>query len=276
MAIFCSALALTFLPGNEAEARFNPDDAIGPVQVQCVDHSQDSASQLDFVNPIVQALNDSNFNPDDFALVLEDGTEIRLQDLQAEDEEDLSQELKANPQLAALLASASADDDNDVADSGEYEIAENSRTYPAPSRHTTKKRTSSRSRHASRRKAPHYTNRGILPPSGRWPVAKGKCATLKGRASYYGGGEKLKRNTASGRRFNPNVIAAANRTLPMGARVQVKNLKNGKVLGNVVINDRGPAIETGRMLDLTKGAARKLGFIQAGETTVEVRVCRGS
>ena len=56
------------------------------------------------------------------------------------------------------------------------------------------------------------------------------------------------------------------RTLPLGSKVKVTNQRNGKSL-IVRINDRGPFIK-GRVLDLSKGAAQRLGFISAGHTNV--------
>jgi rare lipoprotein A len=77
------------------------------------------------------------------------------------------------------------------------------------------------------------------------------------RASYYGsgfGGHK----TASGERFNPNSMTAASKTLPMGSIVHVTNLETGRSV-NVRINDRGPYVR-GRSLDLSHGAARRIGL----------------
>ncbi len=83
-----------------------------------------------------------------------------------------------------------------------------------------------------------------------------------GRASWYA----LTSKTASGERMNPAGMTAAHRTLPLGSKVRVTNQNNGKSLV-VRINDRGPFIK-GRVLDLSKGAAQKLGFIGAGHTKV--------
>ncbi|KFJ56431.1 rare lipoA family protein [Brucella neotomae 5K33] len=66
--------------------------------------------------------------------------------------------------------------------------------------------------------------------------------------------------------MNPAGLTAAHRTLPLGSKVKVTNQKNGKSLV-VRINDRGPFIK-GRVLDLSKGAASRLGFIGAGHTKV--------
>jgi len=83
-----------------------------------------------------------------------------------------------------------------------------------------------------------------------------------GGASWYA----LTSRTASGERMNPAGITAAHRTLPLGSKVKVTNQKNGKSIV-VRINDRGPFIK-GRVLDLSKGAAKRLGFINAGHTKV--------
>lgn len=83
-----------------------------------------------------------------------------------------------------------------------------------------------------------------------------------GRASWYA----LTSKTASGERMNPAGMTAAHRTLPLGSKVRVTNQSNGKSL-IVRINDRGPFIK-GRVLDLSKGAAKQLGFINAGHTNV--------
>lgn len=83
-----------------------------------------------------------------------------------------------------------------------------------------------------------------------------------GRASWYA----LTSKTASGERMNPAGMTAAHRTLPLGSKVRVTNQTNGKSLV-VRINDRGPFIK-GRVLDLSKGAAKQLGFVGAGHAKV--------
>lgn len=88
------------------------------------------------------------------------------------------------------------------------------------------------------------------------------AAAQCGRASWYA----LHSRTASGERMNPSALTAAHRSLPFGTRLKVTNKKNGKSVV-VRINDRGPFIK-GRMLDLSKGAASRLGFIQSGHTSV--------
>jgi len=83
-----------------------------------------------------------------------------------------------------------------------------------------------------------------------------------GRASWYA----LTSKTASGERMNPSAMTAAHRNLPFGTKLKVTNKRNGKSV-IVRINDRGPFIK-GRVLDLSRAAAGRLGFIGAGHTSV--------
>ena len=87
-------------------------------------------------------------------------------------------------------------------------------------------------------------------------------------ASWYGGGEKLARHTASGEVFRPNGLTAAHRTLPLGTMLHVS--ANGRSV-LVRVNDRGPAAWTGRSLDLSRGAAQALGMIGRGTARVSWR-----
>ena len=91
-----------------------------------------------------------------------------------------------------------------------------------------------------------------------------------GIASWYGPGFHGK-TTANGEIFDQNKISAAHRTLPMPSIVKVTNLENGKVLDKVRINDRGPFARN-RIIDLSKKAAEKLGFIKNGVAKVRVEI----
>jgi rare lipoprotein A len=88
------------------------------------------------------------------------------------------------------------------------------------------------------------------------------AAAQCGRASWYA----LHSRTASGVRMNPAALTAAHRSLPFGTRLRVTNRRNGKVV-TVTINDRGPYVR-GRILDLSRAAARQLGFVHSGQTSV--------
>ena len=92
-----------------------------------------------------------------------------------------------------------------------------------------------------------------------------------GFASFYGR-EFRNRRTASGERFDPNQLTAAHRTLPFGTRVKVTNLHNGRQVV-VRINDRGP-FARGRVLDLSRAAARRLGFVEIGVARVRLDVLK--
>ena len=83
-----------------------------------------------------------------------------------------------------------------------------------------------------------------------------------GSASWYA----LSSKTASGERMNASLMTAAHRSLPFGSKVKVTNQRNGKSVV-VRINDRGPFIK-GRVIDLSKAAASKLGFVSSGHAPI--------
>lgn len=91
----------------------------------------------------------------------------------------------------------------------------------------------------------------------------------EGRASFYGPGF-AGRKTASGAIFRPEELTAAHRSLPMGTRVRVTNLRNGQSV-LVTINDRGPYVR-GRHIDLSVAAARTIGMIGRGVTEVLIQI----
>jgi len=87
-----------------------------------------------------------------------------------------------------------------------------------------------------------------------------------GKASFYG--NESGSRTASGARFNQNAMTAAHRSLPFGTKLRVTHRGQSVV---VTINDRGPFIR-GRVLDLSKGAARAIGLTGAGVGHVTAEV----
>ena len=102
-----------------------------------------------------------------------------------------------------------------------------------------------------------------VPPSPA-PPALGDSETSKqqrGRVSMYGA-EFAGRKTASGEPFDPSALTMAHRTLPFGTRVRVTNLENQRSV-EVVVNDRGPYV-SGRIGDLSEGAARRIDMIEDG------------
>lgn len=90
----------------------------------------------------------------------------------------------------------------------------------------------------------------------------------KGKASYYADVYKG-RKTANGETFSQRKRTAAHPSLPFGTRVKVTNLKNGKTV-KVRINDRGPFV-AGRIIDLSRKAARRLDMTRDGVVEVQLR-----
>lgn len=93
--------------------------------------------------------------------------------------------------------------------------------------------------------------------------------TQEGIASWYGD-EFQGRPTASGERYDQEGMTAAHRHLPFGAWVRVENLDNGRQV-LVRITDRGPFVE-GRIVDLTRAAAREIGMLGPGTARVRLVV----
>ena len=95
-----------------------------------------------------------------------------------------------------------------------------------------------------------------------WSTGK----SFTGIASFYKSGKV----TANGEAFRPHGMTAAHRTLPFGTKVRVKNLRNGR---SVVlrINDRGPFIGR-RVIDVSLGAAKRLGMVHSGVAKVRVDI----
>ena len=109
----------------------------------------------------------------------------------------------------------------------------------------------------------------------------GGCATTGGReglrdaqpetgtASFYA--RRFQgRVTASGERYDERALTAAHRTLPFGTRLRITNLENGRSVV-VTVTDRGPA-DRGRVVDLSRHAARQLGFVREGTARVRLDV----
>jgi len=108
------------------------------------------------------------------------------------------------------------------------------------------------------RKAPSATPASIAPRG-----------VETGQASWYGKAHQG-HLTASGERFDMHALTAAHRTLPFGTIVRVTHLKSGRSV-DVRINDRGP-YHSGRIIDLSYEAARKLGIVGRGTARVKVTV----
>ena len=107
------------------------------------------------------------------------------------------------------------------------------------------------------------------------PVDHGRRRAQVGLASWYGPGFHGE-ETASGEIFDQRKMVAAHRTLPLGTVVRVTNLENGRRVVVRVI-DRGPYgrnYRKGTIIDLSKGAARRLDFLEDGLVRVRIEVLR--
>ncbi len=92
-----------------------------------------------------------------------------------------------------------------------------------------------------------------------------------GFASWYG--EKFHgKLTASGEKFNMNKYTAAHNYLPLGVKVRVTNIENGKSVV-VRINDRGPFVPD-RIIDISRVAGEKIGIIDSGKSKVKIEAYR--
>jgi rare lipoprotein A len=102
-------------------------------------------------------------------------------------------------------------------------------------------------------------------PAGRW--------TEEGIASWYGGNDGFEgKPTASGEIYDSSLLTAAHRELPLGTVVEVWSAENGQRV-RVRINDRGPFIP-GRIIDLSRAAAGKLGLIGPGTGRVRLTILK--
>src|SRR5690606_12772320 len=92
----------------------------------------------------------------------------------------------------------------------------------------------------------------------------------EGRASYYS--SRLHgRPTASGEEYDETALTAAHPHLPFDTQLCITNLKNGRSTA-VRVNDRGPFVG-GRIIDVSRAAARELGMLRAGTAKVKVEAC---
>jgi rare lipoprotein A len=93
--------------------------------------------------------------------------------------------------------------------------------------------------------------------------------TQIGLASWYGRDFHHK-TTASGERYDMHDLTAAHRSLPLDTLVRVTNLSNDRSV-TVRINDRGP-FTPGRVIDLSRSAAERLGMTKTGVARVRIEV----
>lgn len=116
------------------------------------------------------------------------------------------------------------------------------------------------------REPPHESVAG-----GPEPVAREEVQV--GFATWYGA-RLAGRTTASGERFDPSQMTAAHRTLPFGTWVEVRRVDTGETV-RVRITDRGPYGPDDRIIDLSSGAAKRIGMLKVGVARVEIRIVEG-
>jgi rare lipoprotein A len=124
-----------------------------------------------------------------------------------------------------------------------------------------------------REMAADSSNRPAALPQAAPPETAKRDEAQVGYATWYGR-RFAGRMTANGERFDPNRMTAAHRTLPFGTWVEVKRVDTGALV-RVRITDRGPFGHDDRIIDLSRVAAQKLGFVDAGLARVELRVVSG-
>lgn len=110
-----------------------------------------------------------------------------------------------------------------------------------------------------------------MPAAERATPSTGAARSQVGLASWYGAFHHGLR-TASGEIFDMGELTAAHRTLPLGTRLWVTNLENGRVV-RVRVNDRGPYVD-GRVIDLSREAARVLDMVEQGVARVRLDLVR--
>ncbi len=100
-------------------------------------------------------------------------------------------------------------------------------------------------------------------------TAAKSAKSMHGVATVYS--NKLSgRKTASGQRFCQNKLTAAHRSLPLGTKVRVTNIRNLKSV-EVRVNDRGP-LHAGRVIDLSAAAAAQIGMKKTGKSLVKLEI----
>lgn len=101
-------------------------------------------------------------------------------------------------------------------------------------------------------------------------VALAHHRILRGKAYYYAN-KYVGQTMACGGTYQHDKMVAAHRRLPCGTRLRVKNVRNGRRV-TVTVKDRGPFGDEDFILDLSRGAARKLRFVRAGTARVRAVV----
>ena len=116
--------------------------------------------------------------------------------------------------------------------------------------------------------APHKISKPYVVQGKRYePLATADNFVQEGLASFYGQ-DFHGRKTSNGELFDMHALTAAHKTLPFGVYVKVEHKRTGKEVV-VRINDRGPFVGN-RIIDLSEGAASRIGVLQEGVAAVKI------
>ena len=114
---------------------------------------------------------------------------------------------------------------------------------------------------------PLHAGDGHSPPLRSAAIEGERGLRQRGEASFYA--DRFQgRETATGEPFRQQDLTAASREMPLGAKVKVRNEETGQEV-HVRVNDRGPYVG-GRVIDLSKKAARRIGIDEEGTAPVTV------
>lgn len=98
--------------------------------------------------------------------------------------------------------------------------------------------------------------------------ATARVFPTEGRASWYG--EEFRgRKMANGEPFNPQAFTCASYDFPLGTKLWVQNVVNGKIV-EVVVSDRGPSRRLNRVLDLSSGAFSEIADLKDGVINIRI------
>ncbi len=120
---------------------------------------------------------------------------------------------------------------------------------------------------AGKQKTPGTQRPYVIKNRTYYPLPSADGYVESGIASWYGR-DFHGRPTSNGEKYNMHDISAAHKLLPMHTMLLVQNKDNGKKVV-VRVNDRGPFIQ-GRIIDLSYGAAKKLGIVNSGTARVTI------
>lgn len=121
--------------------------------------------------------------------------------------------------------------------------------------------------HAGKRRTPGTQRPYVINSRTYYPLPSAEGFVQSGVASWYGH-DFHGRSTSNGETYNMHGITAAHKLLPMHTMLLVQNNENGKQVV-VRVNDRGPFVQ-GRIIDLSYGAAKKLGLVHTGTARVTI------